>query len=450
MEQFIKEILDSHNALPEAAPGAGSATQPGPDRVRPRAGLSILPATTSSSTNTQWPEGQNWRKCGHEVQLRTQRLSGREIEDYNFEGNVEDQIQCGGVESSEEVGFGRAVSKSGRVYVVSRYRRPKLHGRVSARTSCRRLMARSCCRDGTGKNCSNAGAKLEAQFYLQYSRLSQLKLCEQSQANKGLDCHNVKIQQKLSGAVFRALWNRQAEKAVFKSAPDHRSRANTGSSHEHQFAHLLVANKILFQMFVERRVARGQAVQMKLLLLLTALVATALACENPPREGAIRVAVSATTTAPTSSCWEASPAPREKKKVAAYFKVKSQNYSGHHYTMFDFEAGVGYYAWGTSAANARCYFSPVPQDVAEQPVCPSTVTSRKVPISVHCGRMTKGDLSIKLGGVIDDRCVPILIKKKKYFELPELCASAKFYKPKPRRGQKAVQREDKGLPTPDS
>ncbi|PAA62858.1 hypothetical protein BOX15_Mlig017017g5, partial [Macrostomum lignano] len=102
-------------------------------------------------------------------------------------------------------------------------------------------------------------------------------------------------------------------------------------------------------------------------------------------------------------------------------------------------------------------------------VARSTVTSRKVPISVHCGRMTKGDLSIKLGGVIDDRCVPILIKKKyrkngqcsggilfffgfhqpkdKYFELPELCASAKFYKPKRGEGRKPCSEKTKGLPT---
>ncbi|PAA50171.1 hypothetical protein BOX15_Mlig027945g1 [Macrostomum lignano] len=134
MEQFIKEILDSHNAYRKRhqAPAlrlSQDLTESAQSWAEHIAGNDKLEHDTQCQKD----------KIGENVAMKYSSVHSdfpgnlftdywyREIEDYNFEGNVEDQIQCGHFtqvvwKASEEVGFGRAVSKSGRVYVVSRYR----------------------------------------------------------------------------------------------------------------------------------------------------------------------------------------------------------------------------------------------------------------------------------------------------------------------------------------
>uniref|UniRef100_A0A1I8I0J0 SCP domain-containing protein n=1 Tax=Macrostomum lignano TaxID=282301 RepID=A0A1I8I0J0_9PLAT len=134
MEQFIKEILDSHNAYRKRhqAPAlrlSQDLTESAQSWAEHIAGNDKLEHDTQCQKD----------KIGENVAMKYSSVHSdfpgnlftdywyREIEDYNFEGNVEDQIQCGHFtqvvwKASEEVGFGRAVSKSGRVYVVGRYR----------------------------------------------------------------------------------------------------------------------------------------------------------------------------------------------------------------------------------------------------------------------------------------------------------------------------------------
>jgi hypothetical protein len=197
---------------------------------------------------------------------------------------------------------------------------------------------------------------------------------------------------------------------------------------------------------------------MKVLLLLSiaALMGVSLACDGV-KEGAIQVAGLGYAHGRYYRMFGGVAGSEKQQKLVGYFNVSSKGFSGFSYVHFDFKKDVGYVAYGTKLENAKCYKVSthhaahfrilVPSAWPNSRiVCNSTVLSSKVPVSVYHGHFKCSKAKASIGGIFDNKCVPLVIKKRvkyegkyfggalifgnfhdpkpKYFQVPDICKDA--------------------------